>query len=126
MADKKQKEILVIEDDQFLVKIYQSKFKKEGFAVRVAFDGEEGLKEIKKKLPNIIILELILPNLDGFSFLEKIKKEPKTAGVPVIILTDLGQKDDIERGMELGAVEYFVKADTPLSKIINTIKKHIK
>jgi len=126
MADKKQKEILVIEDDQFLVKIYESKFKKEGFAVRSAYDGEEGFKEIKKKLPNIIILELILPNLDGFSFLEKVKKEPKLADVPVIILSDLGQKSDIERGMELGAVEYFVKADTPLSKIINKIKAHIK
>lgn len=126
MADKKQKEILVIEDDQFLVKIYESKFKKEGFAVRSAYDGKEGLKEVKKKLPNIIILELILPNLDGFSFLEKIKKEPKLAGVPVIILTDLGQKADIERGKELGAVEYFVKVDTPLSKIIKTIKKYIK
>lgn len=126
MADKKQKEILVVEDDQFLVKIYQSKFKKEGFTVRVAFDGEEGLREMKKKLPDLIILELILPNLDGFSFLETIKKGPKLAGVPVIILTDLGQKADIERGLELGAVEYFVKADTPLSKIIKKIKEHIK
>lgn len=126
MADKKKKNILVVEDDQFLAKVYLSKLKKEGYKVRVAYDGNEGIEEINKELPNIVLLDLILPGMDGFEVLEKIKADPKLAKVPVIILSNLGQDEDIKRGKKLGADDYFVKANTSLSNIIKKIEQYIK
>ena len=126
MPEKKKKDILVIEDDQFLVKVYMSKLKKEGYDVRIAYDGNEGIAEVEKKKPDIILLDLILPGIDGFEVLEKIKADTKLAKVPVIILSNLGQDEDIKRGKKLGVVDYFVKANTSLSAIIQKIEKYIK
>lgn len=123
---KEKKDILVIEDDQFLAKVYLAKLQKEGYGVRIAYDGQEGLDELNKKAPDIILLDLILPNMDGFEFLEKIKQEDKYKKIPVIILSNLGQDEDIKRGKKLGADDYFVKANTPLKEIVEKINQYTK
>jgi len=125
-ASGRKKDILVVEDDQFLVKVYMSKLKKEGYDVRIAYDGNEGIAEVEKKKPDIILLDLILPGMDGFEVLKKIKEKANLNKVPIIILSNLGQSEDIKRGEELGADDYFVKANTSLSAIIEKIEQYIK
>lgn len=124
MAAKK--DILVAEDDQFLVKIYKAKLTKEGFDVRIALDGDEAMAEIKKKIPDIMLLDLIMPKKDGFEVLEEMKKDGTLKKIPVIILSNLGQEVDVHRGLELGAKDYLVKANTSLVQVINRIKSYLK
>jgi len=123
---QKNKKVLVIEDDQFLAKVYLIKLKKEGYDVEMAYDGNEGIEAMKKKIPDIVLLDLILPGIDGFEVLKKMKADPKLAKIPVIILSNLGQEEDIERGKKLGADDYFVKANTALSSIVKKIKEYAK
>lgn len=116
------KTILIIEDDKFLRELIARKLKKEGFAISEAVDGEKGLKKTKTEKPDLVLLDLILPGIDGFEVLAEIKKDHIAAEIPVIILSNLGQKDDIERGLKLGAVDYLIKAHFTLGEIIKKIK----
>ncbi|HDJ30447.1 response regulator [bacterium] len=125
MANSK-KTILIIEDDKFLRDLITRKLSKEGYEVFVAVNGEEGLKKTKEKKPDLILLDLILPGIDGFEVLARIKKEPLIAKIPVIILSNLGQKEDIERGLQLGAVDYLIKAHFTPGEIIEKIKKFLE
>lgn len=102
--------VLLVEDDAFLANIYQKKFELEGFKITVADNGEAGLDAAKKKQPDIILLDILLPKMDGFTVLEQLKKDTKTKEIPVMLLTNLGQKDDVEKGLALGAVDYLIKA----------------
>jgi len=117
------KTILIIEDDKFLRELISQKLKKEGFSISEAIDGEKGLQKVKTEKPGLILLDLILPGIDGFEVLTEVKKDPALAEIPVIILSNLGQKDDIERGLKLGAVDYLIKAHFTLGEIIKKIKK---
>ena len=123
MPSKVQQKILLVEDDVFLANIYQTKFTKEGFNVILAGDGEEALKAVKTKKPDIILLDILLPKLDGFAVLEKLKEDSDTKDIPVILLTNLGQKDDVERGLQLGAVDYLIKAHFKPSETVEKVKK---
>ena len=123
MLTKPLQKILLVEDDSFLSNIYQTKFTKEGYQVVVAGDGEEALKAVKIKKPDIILLDVLLPKLDGFAVLEKLKKDPETKDIPVILLTNLGQRDDVERGLALGAVDYLIKAHFKPSETVAKVKK---
>lgn len=118
--------ILVIEDDGFLIKAMQSKLTKAGFEVQIAMDGEEGLTLAKIFKPDLIILDLVMPQKDGFEFLEEFKKDPQGKNTPVIIASNLGQKEDIDKGMSLGAVDYIVKSDLSLDDLVNKINQHLK
>jgi len=124
MAKNKPK-ILVVEDDKFLLKAYKIKFDKSGFEAIIASDGIEGLAATKKELPSVIVLDLMLPRMNGFEFLKAIKSDEKTKNIPVIALSNLGQKSDQEKTMELGASEYLIKTDYSLEEIADKIKKHI-
>lgn len=117
------KTILIIEDDKFLRELISRKLKKEGFFISEAVDGEKGLQKVKTEKPGLILLDLILPGIDGFEVLTEVKKDPALAEIPVIILSNLGQKDDIERGLKLGAVDYLIKAHFTPGEIIKKIKK---
>jgi len=121
------KKILVIEDDKFLRELISQKLLKEGYEISEAIDGEEGLKKIKEEKPDLVLLDLILPGIDGFEVLSEIKDDPILAQIPVIILSNLGQKEDVEKGLKLGAVDYLIKAHfTPgeiVEKINNALKK---
>lgn len=123
MTEKKTIQILLVEDDAFLANIYKTKFEMEGFAVSVAENGEEGLEAAKKKLPSLILLDILLPKIDGFTVLKKLKADASTQSIPVILLTNLGQKDDVDKGLELGAVDYLIKAHFKPSETVAKVKK---
>ncbi len=118
--------ILVVEDDKFLRELITQKLKRENHDVREAVDGEDGVKKIEEEKPDIILLDLILPGIDGFEVLSKIKKNPERKDVPVIILSNLGQRDDVERGLKLGAVDFLIKAHFTPGEIIEKIEKVLK
>ena len=114
--------VLLVEDDVFLSGIYQKKFEMEGYKVTIADNGEKALVEAKKKKPNIIMLDILLPKLDGFAVLEKLKTDNEVKNIPVILLTNLGQKDDVEKGLQMGAVDYLIKAHFKPSEVVDKIK----
>ena len=116
------KKILVVEDDKFLRELIIRGLKKEGFEVIQAIDGEEGIKKIEEERPDLVLLDLMLPGIDGFAVLEQVKNDPNLALIPIIILSNLGQKDDLDRGLELGAIDFLVKAHFTPGEIIAKIK----
>ena len=115
--------VLVVEDDVFLAQIYQKKFEMEGFKVSWADNGEKGWQEIKKKKPDIVLLDILLPKIDGFAVLEKLKADAETTNIPVILLTNLGQKEDVEKGLEKGARDYLIKAHFKPSEVVAKVRK---
>lgn len=120
------KKILIIEDDLFLRQLMARKLSKEGYEIVEAIDGEEGLKKIKETKPDLVLLDLILPGMDGFEVLSKKNEDPEIRKIPVIILSNLGQREDIERGLKLGAVDYLVKAHFTPQEIITKIANLLK
>ncbi len=122
-SSNKKKVIFVVEDDSFLVQAYQIKFQKEGIDVWVATDGEEALSFLKKEPPDVVLLDIMLPKVSGFSVLEAIRKDEKWKNVPVVILSNLGQQQDMERGRVLGVSEYIVKANAKINDVVEKVKK---
>jgi DNA-binding response OmpR family regulator len=118
--------ILIVEDDRFLRELIARKLRNEGYEVLEAVDGEEGLKRIKEERPDLVLLDLILPGIDGFEVLAKAKEDPDTAQIPVIILSNLGQREEIERGLKLGAIDYLIKAHFTPGEIIEKIKNILR
>lgn len=110
--------VLVIEDDKFLRELLVRKLSGEGFEVKNAIDAEIAFAVLAERIPDIILLDLILPGVDGFEILTRIKANPKIANVPVIILSNLGQKDDLDKAMALGAKDFMVKANFTLDEIV--------
>lgn len=119
------KKLLLIEDDKMIAQMYTVKLEQEGFEVVNAFDGKDGIKKAIESQPDIILLDIIMPQMDGFAVLEQLKNKIDFEKVPVIMLTNLGQELDIKRGFELGAVEYLVKANYTPSQIVEKIKTFI-
>ena len=117
--------ILLVEDDSFLREICAKKLTKEGFNVHEALDGEMAVQDIGGYGPDIVLLDIILPALDGFAVLKKIREheDEKIKKVPVIMLSNLGQKDDVEKAMSLGANGYLIKAHFTTEEIISKVKK---
>ena len=120
--ENKKKKILIIEDDKFLLKAYEIKFKQSDFDVILATDGISGFELVEKEKPSLIILDLMLPRMNGFEFLKKIKSDEKLKNIPVIVISVLGQKVDQERAIKLGAEKYFIKTDYTLEEIIKNLK----
>lgn len=118
--------ILIIEDDKFLRELISRKLEREGYSVSEAMDGEEGEKKIREEKPDLVLLDLILPGIDGFEVLSRIKQESSLESIPVIILSNLGQKEEIEKGLKLGAIDYLVKAHFTPAEIIEKIKNVLK
>jgi DNA-binding response OmpR family regulator len=118
--------ILIIEDDKFLRELIVKKLSDENFETEQAVDGESGLKKIKTVNPDIVLLDLILPGIDGFEVLSKMKEDSSLTSIPVIILSNLGQREDVEKGMKLGATDYLVKAHFTPNEIVEKIKKILK
>ena len=125
MSDKKTK-ILLVEDDQMIVEMYKLRMEEEGFEVILTEKGSEAIELAKKEKPAIILLDIILPEIDGFSILQSIKSESATKKIPVILLTNLSQESDQQKGIKLGATGYFVKAQHTPAEIMNEIKKILK
>ncbi|MFH1207294.1 MAG: response regulator [Patescibacteria group bacterium] len=118
--------IVLIEDDAFLAGMYVAKLNLENFEVHLAPDGEKGLKMAQAELPAIILLDIILPKMSGFDVLKSLKEGPSTKSIPVILLTNLGQRDDVQKGLDLGASDYLIKAHFMPSEVVDKIKKLVK
>lgn len=117
------KKILLIEDDSFLISMYTVKFELENFEVVAAEDGEKGLGLAIKEKPDIILLDILLPKMNGFEVLKELKNNKETSPIPVILLTNLSQKNEIEQGLALGAQDYLIKAHFMPSEVMDKIKK---
>ena len=118
------KKILIAEDDHFLANAYRVKLEKSEFEVQIAGDGEQALKILETFTPDVIVLDLVMPVKDGFATLEAIKANEKWKDIPVIVASNIGQKEDSDRAEQLGAVKHIVKSNTPLQKIVDEIKNY--
>ncbi len=116
------KKILFIEDESALQKTFDDILRREGYETVSALDGEIGLKLAKTEKPDLILLDLILPKVNGFEVLKELKRNEETKGIPVIILTNLEGINDIEKVLELGATTYLIKASYSLEEVIKKIK----
>lgn len=124
------KSILLIEDDPFLIDIYTTKLKESGFNIEVASDGERGLKELSEKKFDLLLLDIVLPQIDGWEILEKIEAlKPNIkhlANLQIVILSNLGQKEEVEKGIEMGAIKYLIKAHYTPSEVVAEIEQLLK
>ena len=120
------KKILIIEDDEFLRQLITKKISSEGFTVFSAIDGPDGIEKAKTLLPDLILLDLLLPTIDGFEVLEKIKADKITTAIPVVILSNLGQQEEISKGLKLGAIDFLVKAQLTPEEIVEKVKTLLK
>ena len=117
--------ILVAEDDKFLANVYRVKLTKEQFEILLVSDGEEVLKSLETFNPDLILLDLMMPKIDGFMVLQILRTTDRWKNVPVIITSNLGQKEDIDKGMQLGATDYIVKSESNIDDIIAKIRAHL-
>jgi len=120
------KKILLIEDDEFLRKVMLRKLKAENYDAVEAIDGKNGLKVAKEEKPDLILLDLVLPEVDGFEVLAELKKDKKLSKIPVIILSNLGEQEEVKKGLKLGAVDYLIKANFTSGEIIKRIESVFK
>jgi DNA-binding response OmpR family regulator len=115
--------VLLIEDDSAAAEMYRLRLVADGYTVVVAADGEQGLEMAGAELPDFIYLDIRLPKIDGFEVLERLRANPETAGIPVIILSNFGEPEFRERGLKLGALEFLVKSDTTPSNLSETVER---
>jgi len=124
------KKILLVEDDPFLIDIYQKKLKDSGFKVEVAKDGERALEILKEKNFDLMLLDIVLPKIDGWKILEELremKKEKKDLEkMKIVIWSNLGEKEDIKKGLSFGATSYLIKANFTPSEVVREIEKLLK
>lgn len=116
------KKILIFEDDKFYSNIFPIKFKQAGFEAHVANSAQEGLELAKSLKPDIILLDLIMPLIDGFEVLKQLKSDPELKAIPVIVISNLGQKTDIDKAKSMGAMDYLVKANISLQEAVDKVK----
>lgn len=123
-----QTSVLIFEDDVFLSELLSTKLKKEGFLISVAGDGEIGLQKAIAEKPDIILLDLMLPNMNGFEVLQALQQHEDSTvkNIPVLILSNFGQESKIQKGLELGAKDYLVKANFTTGEIVDKIKKTLQ
>lgn len=125
-ASKKMKKILFIEDDNILQKAVSEVLEKKGFKVISAFDGISGLKVAKEEKPDLILLDLILPKLDGFGVLKELKETSDTSEIPVLVLTNLEDLESLQKVVEFGVKDYLVKSEYSLEELVKKIEETIK
>lgn len=115
--------IALVEDDEILSKVVYEELKEAGFDVSKASDGKTGVKLVKAKKPDLVLLDIIMPKLDGFGVLKEIKSDPNTASIPVIVLTMLGSDEDIKKGLQLGANDYIVKSQHAVAEVVEKVQE---
>jgi two-component system, OmpR family, phosphate regulon response regulator PhoB len=114
--------VLLVEDDRFLRKAADATLRQAGFRVVLAVDGEEALRQARAEIPDIILLDVIMPKVQGFEVLRELKADPTTKGIPVIVLSNLGQESDTARALQSGAAEYVVKASLSLQDLVKKVR----
>lgn len=118
--------ILITEDDPLLVKMYKTKLESEGYEVYVGKDGQEGLEIAIKQTPDLIILDMMLPRLSGVDFLAKLRQSATSKDIPVIVLSNLSQEDEVERAKQYGVKDYLIKTNFTPSQVIAKVKQYVK
>jgi len=118
----KKKSVLIVEDDQFISKAFKETFEAEGFVVKVAFNGEEALSILRKFMPDIILLDLVMPVKNGFEVLKDVKRQDKLSKIPIIVATNLGEEQYIVKAKEMGANDYILKSELSLSDLVKKVK----
>ncbi len=117
--------ILIVEDDKFLREMITRKLDKEDYETIQAVDGKEGLERMREEKPDLVLLDLIMPGVGGFEVLEEAKKDPEIESIPIVILSNLGQKSEVERGLDLGAEDFLIKAHFTPREIIKKIQETV-
>lgn len=118
--------ILIVEDDPFLLKMYAKKLQIEGYEVETAKDGEEGLSKLKSFMPDLALMDLMLPKINGLEAIEKAKADTQTKNIPILVLSNLSATTDTETAVKKGAVGYLIKSDFTPSQVISKIKEILK
>ncbi|MBI4036372.1 response regulator [Candidatus Daviesbacteria bacterium] len=119
------KRILIIEDNEYMGRMYQNMLSLENFRVELATSGEEGIKRAQDNNPDLILLDIIMPNLNGLQVLEKLKNNSQTKTIPVVILTVVGEKEIIDKALKLGAVGYIIKSSLNLDQLLQEIHSYL-
>ena len=121
---QEQKKILIVEDEPLLGNLLQQRLLKEGFQVELIRDGEEAFNALKVRIPDLLLLDVILPKISGFELMEKVKQDLELANkpIPFVVLSNLGQKGDVEKGQALGAIGYIVKAQLSIEDLVQKVK----
>jgi len=117
--------ILVAEDDKLYAKVYQNKLTKEGYQVTVVNNGNDAIKKASEIKPSLILLDLIMPEMDGFEVLKRMKSNPETKSIHVLVMSNLGQDTDIAKAKDLGAEDYFVKSNVSITELMEKIKSYV-
>lgn len=118
--------VLVVEDTELLRRMYSDRLTSDGYRVLSAADGLEALSLLRSETPDLVLLDLVMPKMSGLEVIELMNKDPRTEGIPVLILSNLGQDEDIRRGIELGAVDYLIKNDSRLTDVSAKIAAILK
>lgn len=118
--------VLFIEDDPAVAEMYKLKLELDGYRVRVAKSGEEGLEQAKASVPDIVFLDIRLPKMDGFAVLKRLRADAVTRNMPVIILSNYGEKDLVDKGLKLGALDYLIKSETTPASLSKGVQDWVK
>lgn len=119
------KYIFIVEDDRFAADAYEKKLRQAGFHIVVCPDVTSLYDQLYLAIPTLIILDIVLPNKNGFTILKELKEKPQYANIPVLIVSNLNQKEDIDRGIQLGAIDYLVKTEVSLNDLVEKIKSFL-
>ncbi len=122
-ATKKKIKVLIVEDDKFLMDTMAKRFIEAGFELSYAAEGNAAIEAAKKSKPDVFVLDILLPNKSGFQILEELKADPEFKDIPAIFLSNLGSKEDIEKGKKLGAFSFLIKATVNIGEIIAEIER---
>ncbi|KKQ40557.1 MAG: Response regulator receiver protein [Candidatus Magasanikbacteria bacterium GW2011_GWA2_37_8] len=123
---KRKKTILIVEDDEILLRALYLNFEDLNFTLASATDGEMAVVVTQRVMPDLILLDLLIPKMDGFRVIEVLKSDPKTKNIPIIVLSNLGSEADIKRAKISGALDYFVKANTKLEELKEKVTNYLK
>jgi len=122
-TEKEEKKVVLVEDDSLMSSILATHLIKEGFAIVSVTNGTQAFERIQAEQPSIVLLDIVLPGVDGFNVLQKLKQEESTKSIPVLILSNLGSEEEIQRGMDLGAEAYLVKANSMVEEITSKVRE---
>ena len=123
---KSKTKILIVEDEEFLLDLYEKKLEEVGFEVVKAGNGREGLSLTQLELPDLILLDILMPQTDGYEMLKKVKAGSKIKNIPVVIFSNLSQREEIEKGLKLGAKDYIIKTSVTPSEMVSKVKEYLK
>jgi CheY-like chemotaxis protein len=115
--------ILVVEDDPLMSRMYQKIFTFEGYEVEMAGDGEEGLEKVRSSKPTLVLMDIMMPKMNGLQALEKLKADPETKSIPVVMLTNLAGQQDAETALTKGAIKYIIKSEYEPKQVVNMVKE---